>query len=122
MIILSGKVIKGAQYGRVLGFPTANLDRRQYVRQKMNLKFGVYFGYANIPSKPVKTYKAGIVIGPLDTTGLPKIEAHLIGFQGNLYGQNVRLRLVKYLRPFKKYKNVEDLKKQINKDLQRIRG
>src|SRR5580698_4080518 len=107
MLIISGKVIKGDQYGRRLGFPTANLDRRQYNRDKLKIKFGVYAGTSSTG------HKAAIVIGPLDKKGLPKLEAHLIGFKGNLYGKKLSITLIKYIRPFKKYNNEDELKKAI---------
>ena len=46
MIHITGKVIHGQKYGKVLGFPTANLDRREYSRKKMKIKLGVYAGWA----------------------------------------------------------------------------
>ncbi|HVY67713.1 MAG TPA: riboflavin kinase [Patescibacteria group bacterium] len=116
---VSGKVIHGDHFGRKLGFPTANLDRREYVRRGLKAKFGVYAGAVQVQNSKLKvqSYRAGIVIGPLDKRGLPKIEAHLIGFRGNLYGRKLIIVLQKYLRPFKKYKNIEDLKKDIQKDI-----
>lgn len=119
---ISGKVIYGQGYGKALGFPTANLERREYVRRKMKIRMGVWAGYA-IYNLQAKTYKlkAGIVIGPLDKYRLPKIEAHLIGFRGDLYGKKLTVTLQKYLRPFKKFKTENELKSQINKDIKNIR-
>lgn len=111
MTTISGIVVKGDQYGRKLGFPTANLDRREYNRRGLKLKFGIYAGASSTG------HKAAIVIGPLDKKGLPKIEAHLIGFKGNLYGKKIVLELKKHLRPFKKFKNETDLKRAIKKDI-----
>lgn len=120
-IKISGRVIRGKGYGKVLGFPTANLDRRNYAKQKLKIKLGIYAGVAEFKLNAKRySLNAGIVIGPRDTLNLPKIEAHLLGFKGNLYGRKIELNLVKYLRPFKKYKNAEELKKQINKDIKLI--
>lgn len=117
-IMLSGRVIKGDGYGRKLGFPTANLDRRDYSRRKLKIKFGIYAGIASCQLRPTSgLYKAAIVIGPVDNRGLPKIEAHLIGVKGNLYGKKISLQLVKYLRPFRKFKSEKALKAQIQKDI-----
>ena len=120
MFEISGKVVAGERIGRRLGFPTANLDRRQFVRSRQKIKLGVWAGRAVLPEG--KTLKAGIVIGPLDKRGLPKIEAHLLGFSGNLYGQRLNLVLSRYLRPFKKFVNEQVLRKQIAKDIERIKA
>jgi riboflavin kinase/FMN adenylyltransferase len=133
---ITGRVVQGDKYGRVLGFPTANLDRRQYLRQAIKIKLGIWAGSAKIEttqaaakirkkiSQPVKIWKAGIIIGPLDQSSppKPKIEAHLIGFSGNLYGKKMILHLKKYLRPFKRYKNEQQLKDQIKKDIKAIKA
>lgn len=134
-ITVGGVVIRGKQYGRTLGFPTANLDRREYSRRKMKIKFGVYAGTAWVnwvddrhPGFPLmtvikggKVFAAGVVVGPLDKKGLPKIEAHLIGFKENLYGKKIVCKLVKYIRPYKTFASEDSLKKQIYKDLKVIK-
>jgi riboflavin kinase/FMN adenylyltransferase len=129
---ISGTVIHGEKYGRLLGFPTANLDRRSYSRRKQNIKLGIYAGFAVInvvdgalQGLPLKSaikgeYPAGVIVGPLDNHQLPKLEAHLIGFKGNLYGKKITLHLIKYLRPFKKFKSEKDLKEQIKTDIDKI--
>ncbi len=123
-IEISGKVVQGDHYGKRLGFPTANLDRREYVRKKLKIRLGVWAGRAElkIQNSKFKIYPAGIIIGPIDKKGLPKIEAHLIGFKGNLYGKYLNIYLNKYLRPYKKFKAEEELKKQIKKDIGRIKN
>ena len=117
-IIISGKVIHGEKYGRKLGFPTANLDRRSYARRRLKVRFGIYAGTAELPS--AKRYQAAIVIGPIDNKGLPKIEAHLLNFKGNLYGKTIIISLQKYIRPFEDFKTEENLKGQIIKDIKVI--
>lgn len=136
---ISGRVIRGDGYGREIGFPTANLDRRQYAREHLKIKLGVYSGWADVgaassrPKKPNtpsplippprggrEIWRAGIVIGPVDKSGLPKIEAHLVGFKGNSYGKHLQLFLGKYLRPFKKFKSERELISQIKKDIIKI--
>lgn len=134
-IDIIGTVIQGEGYGRQLGFPTANIDRRYYARRKLKIKLGIYGGYVYVvgaagsrrkkggqwPSLQGKIWKAGIVIGPLDSSNLPKIEAHLIGFNGNLYGKRLAISLQKFIRPFRKFRSEEALKKQIKKDIQLIK-
>lgn len=131
---ISGRVVKGDGYGKILGFPTANLDRRQWSRLKTKPRLGVWAGTAVIKnsclegrqeklsaSQQIKNYPAGVIIGPVEKTGLPKIEAHLIGFKGNLYGQKVELVLAKFLRAYKKFASVTLLKRQITKDLKQAK-
>ena len=122
MITISGRVMRGDQYGRTLGFPTVNLDRRSYSRRKQKIKFGVYAGNVEIKNSKLKieNYLAGVIIGPLDKHQLPKLEAHLIGFKGNLYGKYLNIYLNRYIRPFKKFKTEAELIKQIQKDIKKI--
>lgn len=136
MYQVSGRVIHGAQYGRKLGFPTANLDRRSFSRRKMKVRLGIYAGRAQIISNfqfPIsnknpkskilnpKSYLAAIVIGPIDERHLPKLEVHLLNFKGNLYSKKLAITLQKYIRQFKKFKNEEKLKKQIKKDIDQVK-
>lgn len=115
-----GKVIKGDKYGRNIGFPTINLDRKDFLRLEKKPAFGVYAGKVQLMSNTrCLTYRAGIVIGPLDKKGLPKIEAHLIGYKENAYGKKVTFEINKFIRKFKKFKTEKELIKQIEKDLER---
>lgn len=120
MNTIIGKAKKGAGYGRKIGFPTVNLDRRQYSRLRRKPLPGIYAGTARIVGK-IKKYKAAIVIGPPERSGLPKIEAHLLGFTGVLYGKRVELSLIKYLRNFMSFTTEETLKGQIVKDIRATR-
>lgn len=117
--IIEGRVAKGRGYGRKLGFPTANLDRRQYHMDKMNLPLGIYAGVVYLHHLK-RIRKAAVVIGPLDINNLPKIEAHILGFNGQLYGRKLTLYLFKFLRPFQVFKNEKLLTAQIKKDIERV--
>ena len=117
--IISGRIIQGDGYGKRLGFPTANVDRRQYSRDQLRIRFGVYAGQAVLENG--QQYRAGIVIGPADKSGLPKLEAYLLGFKGNLYGKKIELHLNKFLRPYRVFPSESQLKQQIAKDVQTIK-
>jgi FAD synthase len=114
-----GKVVRGDGYGKKLGFPTANIERRDYARRKLKIRLGIYAGWAELLSG--EKYCAAIVIGPADKKGLPKIEAHLLNFKGNLYSKKIIISLEKYIRPFKKFLSADVLKRQIKKDIKEIK-
>lgn len=103
---ISGKIIKGDQYGRKIGFPTVNLD----TKKDESLKDGVYAGVGILEGKE---YRAGIILDPKG-----RIEAHLIGYEGDAYGKQITLKTNKFLRDFKKFDTEEELIIQIKKDIQ----
>ena len=105
---IKGKVIKGDGYGRKLGFPTVNLD----VNTEEFPAEGVYAGQAILENKK---YRAGIVIGPNN-----KIEAHLLGYDGDAYGKEVTLELQKFIREYKKFKTEKELIEQIKNDIELV--
>jgi riboflavin kinase/FMN adenylyltransferase len=92
----------------------------------LNIRFGIYAGRACVGNgrdrslQGQRTHPAAIVLGPIDNRGLPKIEAHLLNFTGNLYGKKITLSLKKFIRPFRKFSTVDNLKLQIRKDLEVI--
>ena len=117
--IIEGKVIKGDGYGKKLGFPTANLDQKQFVKDKIKLPLGVYAGVVFLHHLN-KIRKAAVVIGPLNKKKVPKIEAHILKFSGRLYGKKLTLYLYKFLRPFEIFKTEKLLIAQIKKDVKRV--
>ena len=108
---LNGRVISGQRLGRRLGFPTINL--RLDHPQKLVPRDGVYAGEAIAQNK---LHPAAIFIGR------GNIEAHLINFQGSLYGQPATLLLQHYLRPNKEFTSLQALSKQIRRDVRQIKA
>jgi len=111
---IDGKVQKGKQLGKKIGFPTANIDINDYVLAKP----GVYGVKARKMNE--SNYITGIAnLGYRPTFNGKKIllEVHLFNFSGNLYNKYLRVEFLKFIREEKKFKNVEQLKKQINIDL-----
>ena len=111
---IDGKVQKGRQLGKKIGFPTANIDIKDYVLAKP----GVYVvkakkqkglnyikGIANLGYRP--TFKGKKIL----------LEVHLFNFSGNLYNKYLTVEFLKFIRKEKKFKDVDQLKKQIKTDL-----
>ena len=111
---IDGKVQKGKQLGKKIGFPTANIDINDYVLAKPGV-YGVKVRKMNRSN-----YIIGIAnLGYRPTFNGKKIllEVHLFNFSGNLYNKYLRVEFLKFIRAEKKFKNVDQLKKQIKIDL-----
>jgi riboflavin kinase/FMN adenylyltransferase len=115
---LSGIVAEGAQRGRQLGFPTANLDQID----SLIPADGVYAGLARLASGT--SVQAAVNIGPNPTFGemAKKVEIHLLDWQGDLYGQQLNCELVARIRGVRKFSAVGELKDQIHQDLLQVKN
>ena len=111
---VEGKVQKGRQLGKKIGFPTANIDIKNYVvacpgvyavRVKMHKNNKHVKGIANLGYRP--TFSGKKIL----------LEVHLFNFSGNLYNKYLTVEFLKFIRKEKKFKNVDQLKKQIMSDL-----
>jgi riboflavin kinase/FMN adenylyltransferase len=113
---LRGPVIKGFQRGRQLGMPTANID----CSDQLIPADGVYAGRCTIAGR---TYPAGISIGTLPTFNevTRQVEGHLLGFDGDLYGQTIEFELTDFLREQIKFFDVEQLKTRMWRDMDQCR-
>lgn len=109
----SGTVIKGNQLGRTIGFPTANIQIKE--DYKLIPKIGVYivksylqeeliYGMMNIGNRPT-------VNGTNQT-----IEVHFLNFNEDLYGQEITIELLEFIREEQKFDSLDALKNQIQKD------
>ena len=109
-----GKVQKGRQLGKKFGFPTANIDIKDYVIAKP----GVYAVKVKI-EKNNKFIKGIANLGYRPTFKQNKIllEVHLFNFSGNLYNKYLTVDFMKFIRKEKKFKNVDQLKRQVKSDL-----
>jgi riboflavin kinase/FMN adenylyltransferase len=111
---IEGIVQKGRQQGKKIGFPTCNIDISDYVIAMP----GVYA--VNVKQKNSnKSLKAIANLGYRPTFNQKKIllEAHIFNFSGNLYNKYLSIEFTKFIRKEKKFKNVNQLKKQIQSDL-----
>ena len=111
---LAGPVVRGDGLGQQLGFPTANVDTAGLVLPP----HGVYAVHAESGGK---TYRAVLNIGHRPTLQNPnpqlRVEAHLLDFTGNLYGQEVELAFVEKLRAEKQFGSLAELRAQIARDI-----
>jgi riboflavin kinase/FMN adenylyltransferase len=119
--MISGPVIHGDGRGRTLNLPTANI---LIPDGKILPAFGIYAcrGWVDGQSHPAAT---SIGVRPTFYNGAPPaptIEAHLLDFNGNLYGREVKLEFLEYLRPEEKYTSVEALLEQIGRDIEKTRA
>ena len=111
---IEGIVQKGRQMGKKIGFPTCNIDIKDYVLAKP----GVYA--VKVLRKNNSKYLKGIAnLGYRPTFNQKKIllEVHLFNFSGNLYNKYLSVEFLKFIRKEKKFKNVSQLKSQIKTDL-----
>jgi riboflavin kinase/FMN adenylyltransferase len=109
---ITGTVISGAQRGRLLGFPTANLGGVETLIPPP----GVYAGRTTIQGTD---WPVALNIGPNPTFGEDqlKLEAHIVGFSGDLYGHQVAVEFLQSLRGVRKFQGVEELKLQLLHDI-----
>lgn len=110
-----GTVVHGRGVGNSMGFPTANLQ----VSSEKLLPIGVYGGLTEIDGK---SYKAIVNIGQKPTFGLDyvNIEAHIIDFDGDLYGKTLKVALTRFLRPIHRYNDAGELAAQLKQDRETV--
>jgi riboflavin kinase/FMN adenylyltransferase len=113
---LHGEVIRGFERGKKLGVPTANLQ----CDDQLIPADGVYAGRCTIGGGDDATYPAAVSIGSLPTFDEHKfqVEAHLIGFDGDLYGRVIEVQLIDWVRDQWKFRGVDALKQQIARDIE----
>ena len=111
-----GKVVQGDQRGRLLGFPTANVEVPNRVCLPAD---GVYAGWYERPEGDV--HPCAINLGRRPTfyehADSSLLEAHLIGFDGDLYGEEAKVRFTNFLRSERKFDGIESLVQQLQSDV-----
>ena len=110
---IEGYVIHGKQMGHKIGFPTINIEPADSILPKI----GVYIASVEIDGKQFKAV-ANIGFRPTVSGRNVLLEAHILNFDGDLYGRRLRVRLLTFLRPEVRFQSVEKLKTQIMKDVQ----
>jgi len=115
---IEGTVIEGDRRGRELGFPTANLDIDGLALPPN----GVYAVHARLGQA---THRAVLNIGLRPTLAKPEptlqVEAHLLDFDADLYGQAMEIEFVEPLRDEQRFDSTDELAAQISRDIERAR-
>lgn len=109
---VSGEVVSDKQLGRIYGYPTANILRKSMVHK---LKNGVY---ATNTIFDGVTYRSITNVGTtsFDEDKKERIETHILDFDGDLYKKNITIEFLYYMRDFKNFTSVEELKLQLDED------
>ena len=109
---IRGNVIYGLQNGRLIGYPTANVDYKNFFLPKNGVYFvnviveGVpYLGMANIGHNPTVDYQDKV-----------RLEVNIFGLDEDIYGENIEVYFIKRIRDEKRFNSIEDLESQLKKD------
>ena len=117
--ILSGTVVKGRQVGRTIGIPTANLTIPEGVivpaygvyATRVVTKTGTYLAVTNVGVRPTVDDGRGVTVEPW-----------ILDYEGDLYGQTIRLEFYKRLRGERKFASLEELKQEIERNAKQTRA
>ncbi len=121
---IDGRVAVGDRRGRTIGFPTVNLGLGEYLRPA----FGVYAvrvsgdGADDAFDGRAIDGVANIGLRPTVGTPEPRLEAHLFDIDADLYGRHIRVSLIDFIRPERKFSGLDALKAQIAEDAARARA
>jgi riboflavin kinase / FMN adenylyltransferase len=115
--VVRGEVVVGDKRGRTIGFPTANVlpDPALVVPAR-----GVYAGFARVGKE---SYAActNVGVAPTFERRESRVEAYLLGFGGDLYGRVIDVSFMGRIREEKRFSGVEELKRQIARDVEEAR-
>ena len=114
---IEGKVITGKKRGRKIGFPTCNLKLNNYVIPYPGV-YGVKVDGNNFTKKGI----ANIGYRPTFNGQTLLLETNIFGFNKNLYNKVINVHLKNFIRKEKKFKNINELKKQIKIDIQKAKN
>ena len=117
--VITGTVEHGKELGRQLGFPTANIRPDDAVP----CANGVYAAAIWLPGEP-RPRPCMINQGthPTAPEGKPTIEAHLLNYTGDLYGQRIKFQYLRFLRPEQRFDSLEALTAQLRQDRETTRA
>lgn len=115
---VSGTVIKGKELGATIGYPTANII---YPLDIVEPPHGVYDVEVELDNGKVYRGLANFGVSPtVSNAGICTLETHIFKFKGNLYDRDIKVSFTKMLRPEIKFANLDELKTQIEIDIQSL--
>ena len=109
---IEGEVVKGAQRGRKIGFPTCNIRLNTYIMPKLGV-YSVWVQIDNLKKRGI----ANIGYRPTFSGKSLLLEVHIFGIKRNLYKKILKISFIKFIRAEKKFENINQLKVQIKKDI-----
>ncbi|WP_174298433.1 bifunctional riboflavin kinase/FAD synthetase [Sphingomonas bacterium] len=115
---VAGKVAHGDKVGRTIGYPTANVAMGDYLRPA----YGIYAVRGRLPDGTVLDGAANLGIRPQFTPPKELLEPHFFDFAGDLYGQEIAVELIEYLRPEATFDGLPALMAQMEADCARARA
>ena len=115
---VKSEVVIGKQLGRALGFPTVN---QLISKESTPLKNGVYRTRTRI-GHLIKPSITNVGVRPTVDGHTLCAETNVFDFDGDLYGRNIRVEFLEFIRPEKKFDSVEQLSKQVQKDIEKAKN
>lgn len=113
----SGRVVRGKQLGRTLGFPTANLDA-----ESTDLARGVYAVRVRLENGAEKMGMMNVGRHPTLPEGPATVEINLLDFEGDLYGQALYVEPEAFLRGEVRFESLDALRAQLHRDRESVRA
>jgi riboflavin kinase / FMN adenylyltransferase len=114
---IEGRVVEGRGKGRPLGFPTANVSLGDYIRPRL----GIYAAVTRLPDGREVKGVAYVGPGAAVEAAEPRLEVWLFDFDEDLYGQEIEVALVDFIRPDRDFDSLEALQAQVAEDARRAR-
>jgi riboflavin kinase/FMN adenylyltransferase len=116
MVTIEGEVIHGAKLGRRMGFPTANMEVGS-----VDIENGVYLSSVSIDGVEWRAM-SNVGVRPSVDGKSRLLETHIFDFQGDLYGRQLKVCLIRKIRDERRFSSVDELKEQLQSDFALIRS
>ena len=116
--VITGRIVHGKGIGRTVGMPTANIlpssssmiPPEGVYASVVHLRSGTYIGVTNIGPRP-----------SVDNSPRETVETNILDFDSDIYGEDMVLEVMTYLRPVRKMADLEEVKRQVDEDKERAR-